>query len=217
MHHEELFLKANKRYEQQRYADARCLYEMIEPKSSAVWQNLGNCFYYEQRLCDALHAWRKAFKGACRRDKRVLSDALKNLCREHGCSDKLSMYQLSFTERLVHSVPLFLWQCLFLLFWIGLLYAYALSRTRRKRHLLFLSIGLCIIAYSAYYCYQVYQGRIFVTTKGLLYVGPNAQFHHTAQLDEGDEGMLVGTLPGWVKVATKKGTGWLVDTNCTIL
>jgi tetratricopeptide (TPR) repeat protein len=217
MHQEELFLKANKRYEQRRYEDARCLYEMVEPKGSAVWHNLGNCFYYEQRYIEALCAWRKAFRGSTWRDKMILQEQIKNLCYEQGWSDKQHRYQLSSAHCLVHTFPWFFWQILFLCFWIGLLSMYGWSPRRNGFRLFLLGLVLLLSSSAFYWCYQAQRPRLFVTTKGLLYVGPNAEFHHRGQLEEGDEVILLEERPGWVKVATPTAQGWLVDKNCTIL
>ena len=54
---EELFLQAQKQYEQKNFDKARELFASIPNKGEAVWYNLGNCAYKMQDFQAALVYW----------------------------------------------------------------------------------------------------------------------------------------------------------------
>ena len=84
---EEAFLSACKLYKAGDFDKACSLYEGISDKGSAVWHDLGNCYWYKQRYLDAFLAYKKAYKGAHWEDKIFIVQ------QQDLCLQKLSMKQ----------------------------------------------------------------------------------------------------------------------------
>ncbi len=61
---QEKFIQANHLYNQKQYEYAIEMYESITSKGSAVWFNIGNCYYQLQEPLNALVSWQRARSGA---------------------------------------------------------------------------------------------------------------------------------------------------------
>ena len=57
---EEIFLRANKLYQQHKFQDALTLYNTLSHKGPAVWENIGNCAYYLEDYSHAIAYWYRA-------------------------------------------------------------------------------------------------------------------------------------------------------------
>lgn len=205
-------LKAQREYTQGNWKQASALYEAIEPKNSAVWYNLGNSYYQQQRCADALACWKHAQRGA---SYSQLADIEKNiacLSKQTGaCCNQNTWY-----ARMRSVIPSpWIIQLLFLFFWYLLC---ALILVRRRIVVRYFSVvcgatalisGLLGILLLIQYRDCHMNSGIIVDTMVPVCAGPHTQYHVLATLNEMDEVIIHAQRPGWYKIGTQNVQGWI--------
>jgi len=211
---QELFLQANKLYQEHEYQRALELYQTIEHKGPAVWYNMGNAAYNLNQYVDARVFWERAKCGATRAE---LADITYNN----------EMLDQQFEEQ---PQTIDAWESM-----LTSLQAYAASFSMLFLQLLILSLTLimCILLRSALsmrfviivcLCI-VYVPAMMLTGSKMaarsrcvavmkdeqasLFTGPDEQFHVIEVVPQGTRLVLEQEHGQWCKARYAAVVGWI--------
>ena len=209
---EELFLRANKYYEQRDFDKALTTYQSIENKGRAVWHNMGNCCYHLADYPQTLVCWKRACNGATYDECCALTDNEALLAQTLGKSTRHSWWYnwYRFIANRVAGFSLFVLQLLFLFVWYLLFF---LMRKQRKKIIvksifaLSLLMGLCVgVKYR-----EMSASIAIVQHENVpVFAGPDKDYHVLANLDVTDQVIVQEERPGWYKIRYQSGIGWVV-------
>jgi len=211
---EETFLQANRCYQEKKYEEALDLYNSIEKKGTAAWQNMGNCAYKLNKHVDAFVYWRRAQRGA---SKKELNDIRTNIAvvKEFlGKTEEIDWFE-NFTENLLSRFSLFSYQLTFLIFW--LLFAFVMFFVKYKKTVFFallfpLTVVLGVVLFAKYKT-TVHPCAVVTKPSTTLLAGPDQGYHVVGKIGVADEVSILETRKKWCKIKAGSLAGWtLVDT-----
>lgn len=206
----DLFLKVMKLYDNEKYADARSILEMIEPKNSFVLYNVGNCYYGEDNQVEALYYWYQAFRYGTAKEKLLIA---QRICQVHS---RMSVpahddsKHGSFCSFVFLCPSLLLWQILLLFVWILLLYVLFYMRSSVALCLL-ISMSACFMCCTVYYAYYLRLPALFITKQAPLYVGPDSRYHQCGMVNASSCYIPLSQIPGWSRIRVNGRAGWISD------
>ncbi len=223
---QEIFLQANKWYEQHDFNKARDLYESIEQKGPAVWYNMGLCLHKLNDNVQALICLKRAQKDAtldqfAKTDRSIGQLLARTFDKGQPSTQSLasSFYTVIYTW--IASSSLLMLQIFFLLFWYCFFfllfrYAYALWYKIVVWPLFFTSI-LFGIGTCAKYKQEHYSYGIVTEQNVALLAGPDAQYHKLGQLDIIDQVEILEKRSQWYKVRNSSQVGWAESRTIEII
>lgn len=220
---EEIYLKAHAAYQAGDSAKALSLYQSIEPKGPAIWYNMGNCYFNQQQYADAIVAWRRAQKNLPWSDYKKLEQYIGDSYNALGVAYSTSGLTnlINFFLWLIYTVSLFIWQLLFLVLWIFLLWL--LPRFIVQKRYLKL-IGFCLITLAAGgICFARYYNQRYpygiVTKKTIsVYAGPGRDYASLATAHALDVMRSKDERDGWLKVHSSLfGYGWVQKEDLALI
>jgi len=206
---EEAFLQANRCYQEKKYDNALDLYDSIEKKGTATWYNMGNCAYKLNKHVDAFVFWRRARRGA---NKKELDDIRTNIAVVHeflGKTEEPSWFE-KFVENLFDRFSLFAFQFLFLFSWLFLFASIWFFRSKKIIFLvLFLPLNL-VLGVMLFMKNKtiVYPCAVVKKPATTLLAGPDKDYHVLGKLSVTDEVSVLETRKEWCKVKAGSLAGW---------
>jgi tetratricopeptide (TPR) repeat protein len=216
-----IFEKANMLYKEGKHEDAMELYKKIPDKSAAVNYNLGNCAYKLNKLGFALLYWRRAEKDwgffgrtELLNNMKLLREQLKPLKTEKQKdlvlikAKNLHLHIASF----IRATPLFIFQIVFLFFWIFLFVFIRNLLVRKKRLLigtLFTFIAISGLMLVSKYNFEYKQFGIVTVNNAKLLSGPGDNFQVLSSVQEAKEVIIQKTSSGFYKIKVDGLIGWL--------
>lgn len=215
---QELFLQANKAYEQGDFAGALRSYQSIKKKGPILWYNIGNCYYHQHDLARAIASWQRALKNA---SASLAHDV------EHNCAVAYQKLAKEYhpgrwdNSFLKYHLPLLMIQFLFLFCWLFL--CILIWRWRKSWHIYVIMILLCItVLYTGimlWYCYErqttIY--GIVIDKTAPVYIGPHTQYHVIENATAGDPVQLIERRSSWYKVTKGGVVGWMPSSAIEII
>jgi len=214
-HNKETFLRANNLYHAGEYEQALASYESMSAKGSAVWLNIGNCWYYLNKYAQALVAYKRALRDAnsiqCATSLAYQKKVLQQIDRyvEPSMSQKMYAYILCKTA----GISLFIMQLLFLLAWFILWWL--IMHIKRRLHY-FILILLCAVlvlisGVVVYGKYKMHMQRIAIVAQEEVSVlsGPDIRYHIRGSFAYGQEVEIEEQKNEWCKVRYYTRVGWV--------
>lgn len=210
---QETFLRGNHLYKQKQFEQALTTYQEIKQKSSAVWYNIGNCYYCLKNYPQALWAWRKAQKtNSTSSIYQKAQQQINNVALLLGVQDqekKIAIQTWSQTS-------LGMLQLIFLISWVlffSLIIWYTYCRKKKTLVLLAGLNMLCVgtILYTKYY--QAQTVTAICTDQICLHAGPQVQYPIVGTLKKGSEVIIKEQQQTWCKVKQGSVIGWIEHNN----
>lgn len=211
---QEKFLQANEFYKKGDFQKAYQLYESIPGKGAAVNYNLGNCAYKRGELGLALAHWRRSEIqwGIWNR-----GELLHNIALVQGNlhDDTVSGYIRSLKGSVVsfvRSVPIFVFQVLFLIIWLFLfIFIKTLYKKKHKILIMFLFLLVAVFGGALALKYSLHKGRYGVVIKNSseLLSGPDEKFSILGQVPEALEVVIKKNSDGFYKIKFNGKIGWI--------
>ncbi|MCX5924199.1 MAG: hypothetical protein NTZ68_02140 [Candidatus Dependentiae bacterium] len=216
-----LFSQANNHFMHGQFTLARESYEKIEDKSSAVWQNIGNCFFNEKKYANALVCWQRAqLNASWKQLGQLFSSEVLALKALRLQPNFWWQYEI---KRMVMVIPKLAWHIL-----LFLLLAYILLISSRYWYIsslvshshkatwfaLFGIMICCMIWYGQARIFK--KGRaVVVKEKVVVHAGPEKTFHIKNKLPMGSQVCVIGREQGMDNVVYKTELGktecgWIV-------
>jgi tetratricopeptide (TPR) repeat protein len=220
---QENFLKGNAAYAAGNVDAAIKLFQSIEPKGSAVWYNLGNCYYRLADYPQAIVHWSHAQKNASWRDFAILETYIAQsyaaLGNVHDQSFMMRMH--TWIRHITSLFSIFVLQLLFLFCW-ALLFFVLPRLLRQSRYyiivllsVLTLSGGLlCIFKYRD----QKYPYGIVTKNSISVYAGPGSDYARLTEAKMLDKVRVYQSRDGWLKVHVDQfGYGWVKSADLAMI
>lgn len=209
---QELFLLANKEYNNKNYEEALNLYSTIQNKNAAVWYNMGNSAYKKKDYLNALLYWERAQNRAsstmvndCAYNKKLVLQQLKNQIPS-TCANQLT-----------HILLLqFLFFCTLSIF---LIFSYRFWMRRQFRHLTLITCCLGISSYINYRNYKTEYNNYGLIMKEptALRIGPNTEFSQLKSIIPGTIVSIIDHKNKWFKIKHERQVGWLQEDSLEII
>lgn len=214
INNQEIFLQANKEYQEKNYEKALTLYSKIKEKGAATWYNMGNCHYELGHEADALICWKRSQKGA---SAAIKKDSAYNIdlvmYGEEKLHEPTGFAKLAALLKSVwHTGSLLGLQLLFLLLWAALWIAIRLSKRGKKYKVASFVLAVLIVPLGCNVAFRYVQTRLgmaMVHTDAKLYAGPNDKYHVVGELSAKDQLTVYTKMDNWYKVAHGKQVGWV--------
>lgn len=204
------------------FVQACMTYDHIQPKNSAVWHNMGNCFYKQKQYVKALIYWKRAQQGASFYELGQLFESEKKVLKNLGITVP-AWWQYEWL-RFITVIPMIALQVVLLIFLILLfMLMYRLSRSSikiSKKYGVFLMIGIITVTVLWFFKNKILEKkRAFVVKESVLvYAGPEKFFHKISELPLAEEVEVVHNQQAMSQILMRKHDGsqllgW-VDSDC---
>ncbi len=203
--HQELFLQAREAYKKKDFTDASHLFEQINPKTSVVWYNLGNCAYKKGDHLNALLYWQRAIANGT---PSIIDDSLYN--------SQVAIKKMNNDAVLtVHTpkIPILYLQLSLLLLLIIFIVIFCLKDIRQKKNLMVgCMISVMAVSFSTFNSYKKsYDKKAFLIDNGTLFAGPNVQYHQLTTLPTATMVQILDYKNEWMKIKHNKQIGWIPE------
>ncbi len=213
---QEIFLRANKSYHDGDFQQALVIYESIEKKGRAVWYNMGNCYYELADYSRALVCWKRAQRGAPRKESVEIEGNMRRALKKLGkpTDERFVTRTYNLVTRSTEFGSLFFFQILFFIFWyslflVGLIRRFGFARFAVK------SVGsLCVAILGVVVIVKTMEYGSFqaiVVEQTPLFVGPNERYQRIATLTHADRVVIAERAHEWCKVRTHDAVGWIPE------
>lgn len=212
---EETYLKAHAAYQARDWPKALSLYESINPKGPAVWYNIGNCYFNQEKFPEAIVSWRRAQKNLSWTDYKKIEQYIQDSYNAMGVNyetDGITALK-NFFAWSSSKISLLILQLLFLACWFFLLWLLPQLIAQKKYVQV---IALCMItAATATLCYvryhkQNYPYGIVIKKTISVYAGPGRDYAPLATAQTLDIMRLQLQRDNWLKVYARQfGYGWV--------
>ena len=206
---QELFLQGNSYFLDGKFEKARQSYEAMVSKDSAVLQNVGNCFFNEKNVVQALIYWKRAEKGARFNQLRQLFELEHKALEQMQCQPE--SFLMRHIKQVVLGVPYLVLQIILLilcLLFIGFFYRGTIQK--KRMFILLLSMGSILLWMVMYKKWLSKKEAVVVEQKIAVYIGPETNFPQKTTLSLGNIVEIVEEQQKMVRVASSQGTGWVV-------
>ena len=214
------FNKAHSFYKEKEFEAALKLYQEIEPKTSALFYNIGNCYYKLNQYSKALAAWKKAQHDWGWRSMQELrhnifqAEKKLNLISEKssGLKSLTSLFNTQVTLLLIRT-PVLWFQLLALISWI-LLFGYISYARRKKKKIvtvpLFMTLALVVSLLGLKYGQKSQVQAIVINSDAVVRSGPGDDFQSLSTIPEGTTVTVKKNVDGYAKIQSAKATiGWI--------
>jgi tetratricopeptide (TPR) repeat protein len=210
---QENFLRANAAYNKDDFKSALASYQLIDNKGAAVWYNMGNCYYHQERYSDALVSWKRALKNGGAFLQSMVDRNCQNVYQKLGITLPTSFF--NFLTQTINSFSLMQWQMIFLIFvyiFLGL-FIY-LQRKKRFFTQLFFLILVCLngTGLGIKYWMSTYVIAV-VKHESYLVAGTDERFSKLGSLEVGHEVIVKEKRDQWSKIESNGQTGWVLAEN----
>ena len=223
----ELFLQGNAYFLQGKFGKAQDCYEKIVQKKSAVWHNMGNCYFNQKNNVKALICWKRAEKNA---NFRQLGKLLASECvvleqLNHPC-DKIIARSF---KRIVLGVPKTIMQMgllLFLILFLMIWYRFFIQRKDpksvllcKKQHLKWLLLGIVFMSLMILKKENYQQRKEAIVTKkeASVLVGPSITYVEKMVLPLGCIVQIIDEKENMIKITSPQGSGWVSSNDVEIV
>ena len=209
---EEMFLRGNQLYNQEKYDDALSTYQRISKKNNAVWYNIGNCFYLLHDYNNAYAFWRKAaLSCSTAQYKSVMTNiatAEQRLGKKRTVVDYL-WYMIDGWQPLIVQLIFLFFRCI--LFWrVATWY-------KQGRKIALIAFILCMsvsaLALGLKYCHMQQRRAIVVLEQAPVFIGPNSEYQQLELFEKGAEVKVIGRREQWIKIKSNRLKGWIAQDN----
>ena len=209
---QEVFLCANRSYQEGDYVKALEQYKQVNNKGALTLYNMGNAAYCNEYYCQALIYWLKSQKNST---AYICMCSQDNIVRmQRALHKKIDSSLMSFFKKKIVSFPLLLVQLFFLFFWFSY---WLLGSCRKKTRLVCLCISLVLgFIITLQYIFRFTSVGV-VQKKTAIFTGPDEQYHSLAQLEKADQVIIKAEHNQWYKVSYNKQTGWIPKSNITVV
>jgi tetratricopeptide (TPR) repeat protein len=211
---QELFLRANKYYVEKDYDNALKTYDMIAQKGSAVFYNMGNCYYNKHEYAYALVCWSRAEVGANNDEYKLIQHNKERAFAALGKQKKQQWWWhiVEFLQSSLPDISLFVLQFFFLLCWSFFIIAMRKKQTGYKkimRGVLSFCIVICAVSLGMHYIQDAIHSAIVVKKDAQLFAGPDKSFHILSPIAYADHAAVKETRTGWHKIKYADMIGWV--------
>lgn len=207
---QEIFLQANKLYNEKQYDSAYHKYESLPNKGVAVWYNMGNCAYKQNNMDNAFLCWARAAKQANATERKMMESNCALVEKQLGVQLNPNTFFVAL-QNVVADYSLLFLQLLFIIIFglclFGGAYLYC-----KKQYFVCLLAFLCIfvsgsLLYVKYYTKQ-YATAYIQDNEVQLFTGPNNTYHTLASLALLDRVQVIEQRETWCKIKHKGLVGW---------
>lgn len=204
---EELFWRAGTLYAQKDFSQALDLYQAMEPKSEAIWHNIGACHAALGNDLQAIVSWRQAQVCAAPAKYDELERKIRALYQK---MEKPAYADAFYVRRLVARIlmrlPLFAAQLLFLAW----LFFMACGRLRTRGQLLF---GVCVALGLGFLLLMKYSSgvaryAVVMHEHTVLCAGPGDQYQALGEAPLGALCRVKSEEDTWMYVDAHDFRGW---------
>ncbi len=215
---------ADKAYRAHDAVKALALYTAIEPKTSALYHNMGNCCYALKRYPEAIVYWTRAIPGASFETFMKLEGYRAAANKAHNeLYDGPSLWETvqHYTIWAIGVLGVYGWQLIFLLAWS--LFVISFGWCMRKHHsmlLFFLGLLLCVSGILWYTGYSLFRHPIGTVVKDgvAVHAGHGKDFAVLGTLNALDSVRVYDHKNGWLAVRCHTcGYGWLQASDVEVL
>jgi tetratricopeptide (TPR) repeat protein len=219
---QELLNQASSFFLQGKFSQAREIYEKIQSKDSAIWNNIGNCFFNEKDYLKALICWKRAENGATFNQLKKLYDSENTVLENMSCYHENNFLQI-IKQIILGSSKLFLQFLLLILLTIFLFICYKniykqKSFNFKKRYFLLLIAifsTLLILISKQKLIYE--KCAVVISAKATTYIGPETTFPQKDTLSLGNIVTILDKKSEMTKVKSHKSSGWIKNENIEII
>lgn len=209
----ELLQKAAAAYKEDTFDQAEKFLQQIEHKSSEVWYDLGNISYKKNEYDLALAYWRVALREGSSTIQQAAHFNIHFLKEKMNIESKESFFQKM--KAVFYAVPLIMYQCIFLLCWLSLLFFIKNYKHGTRYTMLFCMLLLILTTVSGVMTGLKYHNdkrRIGIVMKqnSVLFAGPDEQYHALGHLERAMEVTIEEQRDSWYKISTVKESGWVM-------
>jgi len=209
---DELFNKANSAYQSGQIEQALEHYSAITHKGSAVWYNMGNCYYQQQDLARAIVCWQRSLPASSYHDYNDAQNNIANAARLLGIQENNGSF-FDFFNAIASAVPIWIMQWLLLIvwfcLWLILFYRYRIRFFYLSFFGIFVAVLFLGLVVYMQWRNEKYQHGVVVATNMVLQVGPNHGYHGVGSMAYGETVDLIEQRPGWYKIAKNEKYGWV--------
>lgn len=206
----ELFLRGNHAYEDGEYAVALKNYEDIESKGSAVWENMGNCYFHMNQYAQAKVCWQRAQRncGSAHEYAHIAHniDVLEHADILEPSPKDITEYVYSYCA----SWSLLALQLLILISWFLVVY---LLLYKRNRIMIASSVGfimfIMMIIFGIVYQQKMGDYAVVCDDGAPVYIGPDTSYHVEGKLGHTATVRVTDTRSDWYKIMYKDLAGWV--------
>jgi tetratricopeptide (TPR) repeat protein len=218
---EQLFLFAQKEYENHNFDKALALFAKIKPANASVWYNMGSCYFHLGNDIEALVHWQRAYHYGTGSLVHASAARIAELEAKLGVieSPSLGAPVQQFMRANLQALSLLLLQILF--FCAFSVFLFVASRARSFKNYfvsggsLFLVLVLATLM-SIKYTQQSARQAVVLENNTTLLVGPNCEYHTVATVNAGTQVAIVKQQDNWYKVSGETAVGW-VEKKCIAL
>lgn len=206
---QEAFLQANKLCMEGEFAKALDLYDTIDTKGSAVWYNMGNCYFYQKNLPKAIWAW----LNACKTGKgKIAVQSEQNIAVAQNLLE-IKNWSGYYPKIDFLTMQVWLLFCIFVLFII--LIKKCQSKTKWWLLFFFLEMGFLGIAW----WYEKSQRSVWVVAQKTmnLMAGPANEYHVLDSVLAGQILSIKYCLDEWCYIDDGNMQGWLTKKDLLIV
>ncbi|MBU0951461.1 MAG: tetratricopeptide repeat protein [Elusimicrobia bacterium] len=210
----DLFVQANKAYEQNNYDQAIALYEnalgRYKINNDSIYYNLGNCYYRTNKIGKAVLNYELALKINPRdEDARYNLNYIRTLIKDIQDTNFIDKLYLLLTANELVLITLFVNICFFIFLWLFV----HKKNPALKPYCLYIGIALLVLGFWAYNRVKD-EKRVFavvITTPCEVRSGPGKEYTAGLSVQEGKKVEILSRQEDWFAAGlhTEKYKGWL--------
>lgn len=203
---EHYFQEANTLYTQGAYENALQMYHKIEHKTPSVFYNMGNASYQKNDYMYAHLYWLRAQQHGNAHIFKMSSRNLALLVKQGLAQEQSSLFLWCWS--VTKTVPLFLWQLIFLIIWswlIIMIWKGLISRQMLSISIvsLMLLIPILLVGYSAA------KTEAMIINDAIVYNGPHDSLYQIGTLPKGKIVTVSKTKQDWINIIADGNLGWV--------
>lgn len=212
---EELFLRGNKYYAEEKYDEALACYGEMHKKGRAVLYNMGNCLFNKEDYSGALVYWSRAQENSTTSEYNLIMRNKDLAFEKLGRKKELSWWNalIVFLRSQLPSVSLLFLQLIFLACWLLFIMVVYWQKPMRFKRIFkaFLSLYITITGILLMHCYEHSNAiaAIIVKKDAHLFTGPDKGFHAISPVLYADDVRVKETREGWHKIQYADMIGWV--------
>lgn len=217
---QEIFLRANKCYDEKDFAQAYDLYQSLEHKDVVVLYNIGNCNYKLGNFVGALASWHQAMRNANPALLSLIHHNISVVQKQLGAENQ--MHFVDHIEKKVMNISLLWLQLLFLFFWFALFF-FIKKYKRDTKYKIFFSVLLLFCVISSGFILMV-KYHSLTRRKGIvmesnvsIFAGPDDQYHVLASLPQASCVNVTSQREKWCKIKHNDVAGWVMKDTLTVV
>jgi hypothetical protein len=199
------------------WSGALQLYRLVEHKNSAVFQNIGNCYFNEGQYGQALVFWKRASVDAGYQQLTTIFDEEQKAYQKLGIVAPLPW--VIFFMKIILMIPLILIEIIFLFLLCNILlllrrYWQWQKLEKREKNLFFLIFFGCMTCVTIWYARTIILKKdqaIVVKQNVLVYAGPERTFHVVEKIQEGQLVHIIQSQYGMYQISSGSLSGWVTQ------